>query len=152
MLHVTHCRMCLILVFVFATSVGCSERPLLRMPIHGTVTLDGKPLAAGDIVFEPKSGSPTRSGGLIQAGKFDVPVGDGPAPGIYAVAIFGGPVDPEAAAKFTGDAVRVTDPIYQKIREVVPNKYNIQTTLEVEVLAQGDNEFHFDLMSDKSKS
>ena len=150
MLHVTYCRMCLI--FVFATSVGCSERPLLRMPIRGTVTLDGKPLAAGDIVFEPKGGSPTRSGGLIQAGKFDVPVGDGPAPGIYAVAIFGGPVDPEAAAKFTGDAVRVTDPIYQKIREVVPNKYNIQTTLEVEVLAQGDNEFHFDLMSDKPKS
>jgi hypothetical protein len=45
------------------------------------VTLDGVPLASGHIVFEPKSGQPTQSGGMIYEGKFEVPETKGAAPG-----------------------------------------------------------------------
>jgi hypothetical protein len=139
-------------VLIVLSAGGCSSSPRYpRVPVTGTVTLDGKSLATGDITFEPRGNLPTRASGPIQAGTFAFSQENGPVPGRYAVAIFGGPVDPEAAAKFEGDAVRVTDPIYQKIREIVPRKYNIQTTLEVEVREAGGNEFHFDLLSDAPK-
>lgn len=138
-----------VICFILIFSIGCSGTPRYpRVPVTGTVTLDGKPLEKGDIVFEPKGNLPTRASGTIQAGQFNFIAENGPVPGRYAVAIFGGPVDPDAAAKFEGDVIRTTDPIYQKIREKVPDKYNVKTTLEVEVRADGGNDFTFDLRSD----
>ena len=130
-----------------AAIVGCggSDDPYSRVPISGTVKLDRQPLDKGYFIFEPKSGEPTQSGGMIQNGIFDVPRDKGPVPGIYSVAIFSGADDPAAkapAATAAGSAAAGS------LRgERVPRKFNIETILVREVTAEGENRFDFDLTS-----
>jgi hypothetical protein len=59
------------------------------VPISGTVTIDGKPLAHGSILFKPASGR-TAGGSLDSQGRYFLTCyekGDGTAPGEYVVAI-----------------------------------------------------------------
>jgi len=114
------------------------------------VTLDGVPLKSGHIVFEPKSGQPTQSGGMIYDGKFDVPVAHGAAPGLYTVAVYSG----EAAAP--DSRFEPGTPEYEAAAmktkstgERVPRNYNIETELTAEVTAEGENFFTFELVSKK---
>ena len=138
-----------ILAALAAFAAGCGGGDgYPRVPVSGTVTLDGQPLATGTITFEPKQPLPTQAGGKVVAGKFEIPKEAGPVPGEYAVAIFGGPVDPKAAAEFDGGAISRTDPRYEKLREVVPAKFNSSTTLSAQVRAGEPNSFQFDLRSD----
>jgi hypothetical protein len=132
---------------VLLTSVGCggSNDPYARVPISGTVKLDGEPLMRGYLVFEPKSGEPTQSGGMIQDGSFDVPIEKGPVPGTYSVAIFSGADDP--ATSGPGGTPDGSVPAGKLRGERVPRKFNIESTLVREVTADGENKFDFDLSS-----
>lgn len=116
-----------------------------RLPISGTVTLDGQPLMGGYIIFEPKSGQPTQSGGMIVSGAFDVPESAGAAPGTYSIAIYSGAEPP------TGNYQPGTPEYEAAARhapgERVPRKYNIDTTLTRDVKAGEENKFAFDLMT-----
>jgi len=134
----------LIACLVFAGCGGKSD-PYARVPITGTVTLDGKPLPKGYFILEPIGGQPTQSGGMIQNGTFNVPEQHGPVPGKYSVAIFSGADEtPTQLAPGTPEAEAAAK---KSQSERVPKKYNIQTTLVLEVTADGDNEFPFDLYS-----
>lgn len=116
-----------------------------RLPISGTVTLDGVPLKAGLVVFEPKSGQPTQSGGLIANGRFDVPESAGAAPGSYSVAIYAGAEPPKGNFE---PGTPEYEAAAQQVRGVqVPSRYNIDTTLSCEVKAGEENKFTFDLTS-----
>jgi hypothetical protein len=116
-----------------------------RVLISGTVKLDGQPLMKGYFIFEPKENQPTQSGGMIRDGKFDVPRESGPIPGKYSVAIFSGIDEPSGGAE---PGTPEGDAATKKIRgERVPKKFNINTTLIREVVADGRNEFDFDLSS-----
>jgi hypothetical protein len=131
-----------------ATMVGCggSNDPYSRVPISGTVKLDGQPLERGYFIFEPKNDEPTQSGGMISNGAFEVPREKGPVPGTYSVAIFSGADDPAAkapAATAAGSAAAGSS----RGGERVPRKFNIETTLVREVTADGENKFDFDLTS-----
>jgi hypothetical protein len=129
------------------SSVGCSgsRDPYSRVPISGTVKLDGEPLMRGYLIFEPKGGQPTQSGGMISEGKFDVEESKGPVPGQYSVAIFSGADDP-AGGVVAGTPEGET--AAKKARgERVPRKFNIETTLIREVTADKPNHFDFDLSS-----
>ncbi len=59
-----------------------------RLPVSGSVTLDGVPLANGEIIFVPISGTkgPTAAGEIL-AGKFKIPAAKGPIAGSYRVEI-----------------------------------------------------------------
>lgn len=119
-----------------------------RVPISGTVTLDGVPLKTGFVVFEPKSGQPTQSGGMIADGKFEVPAPHGAAPGTYSVAFYSG--DGEAPiTKYEPGTPEYEAVAMKAAGEQVPRKYNIDTKLTAEVTEDGDNFFPFELFRDK---
>ena len=76
----------LLLVGVLLMSCGCGSKPAL-VPASGTVTLEGKPLPAGRILFEPVGSDDLVSAvGDIQDGAFELfthEEGDGVQPGTY---------------------------------------------------------------------
>lgn len=92
-------------------------------PVSGTVTLDGKPLADGSIVFDTIDGKATPAGGGVKDGKFEFKS----SPGEKIVRI--------NSAKQT-DAV---DEYGSKISvELVGPEFNRKTTLKTTV-KQGEN-------------
>ena len=71
--------------------VGCGSKHSATVPVTGTVTLDGQPLAGVGVLFSPQStGRPahgmTDASGNFSLQTYDVP-GDGAIPGTYLVAI-----------------------------------------------------------------
>ncbi len=130
--------------------IGCSGKTddYPRVPFSGAVTLDGKPLVNGYIIFEPKGEIMTQSGGMIQDGKFDVPREDGAIPGLYSVGIFSGAETPTNRADVATPEGEIAA---RKNRgEIVPRKYNIDSILTAEIKAEATNVFQFDL-STKTK-
>jgi hypothetical protein len=121
-----------------------------RLPISGTVTLDGQPLAAGYLIFEPMNGQPTQSGGMIGQGKFDVPRKSGPIAGKYSVAIFSGAEAP--VGNFAPGTPEAESAVKKVTGERVPPRYNINTTLTVDVKQGDPNVFAFELSSKKQAS
>lgn len=128
-----------------ALSVGCGEPANKhgRIPFSGTVTLDGEPLAGGYLIFEPKAGQPTQSGGMIKDGKFDVPEKAGAAPGIYSVAIFSGAAP--LPTKYAPGTPEYEAAAMRAPGEQVPPKFNINSTLTADVKAGEENVFKFDV-------
>ena len=98
----------------------------------GTVTLDGKPVGLGSIVFKPVDPGVAAEGSMIQAGKFRV-VGKA---GKRRVEISASGPPPGTPDPPTGPVTFV---------EMIPDRYNTKTTLEVEVKERGPNAFTFDL-------
>lgn len=114
-----------------------------RVPVEGTVTLDGTPIGRGSIELHPQSTDGLMSGGTISDGKFTIAAAQGPKPGTYQVRIFASEdtasVDTEAAP---GDSSAT--PV---AKERVAAKYNTQSELEVEIPAGGTKELKFEVMS-----
>jgi hypothetical protein len=125
--------------------IGCGKTgdKYDRLPFTGTVTLDGQPLAAGYVIFEPKSGQPTQSGGMISEGKFDVPKKSGAVAGTYSVAVFSGADAP--SGKFAPGTPEAEAATKKVVGERVPRKYNIDSILTVEIAADKENVFPFEL-------
>jgi hypothetical protein len=141
-------RLSLLSAALALTALGCGGRSddYPREPISGTVTLDGKPIERGYITFEPKSGQPTQSGGMIEQGKYEVPVQSGAVPGAYSVAVFA------EAAKVAVNASPGTPEYEAAAKKVssgnpVPAKYNFNSILKAEVKAGEPNVFNFELTS-----
>lgn len=53
------------------SSAGCGEPKVERVPVMGTVFIDGKPLEGGTIRFVPKTGRPASST-ILSDGSFEV--------------------------------------------------------------------------------
>jgi hypothetical protein len=128
---------------------GCGGRDNRgRLPISGTVKLDGRPMTTGYIIFEPKSGQTMQSGGMIQPnGTFEVPAENGAAAGTYSVAIFSGAVKP--VNNFEPGTPEYEAASMRQPGEQVPAKYNVDSILTVEVKPDDKNEFKFDLSTKK---
>lgn len=120
------------LTLLIALSIGCGRSS--GVVSTGTVTLDGKPVAAGSIVFQPLEPRVAAEGAMIERGSFRI-VGkagkrrveisaSGPAPGT--------PDPPTGPVQFV---------------EMIPDRYNAKSTLMVEVKEGEANRFTFDLDS-----
>jgi hypothetical protein len=124
-----------------AVAIGCGHHGPRRVPIEGTVTLDAKPLAEGEIRFRSLSADTTVIvPAKIADGRFTVPEAGGPMPGKYRVEI-------EVAQK-TGRKVphpMLPERLIDEMTESLPTKYNYQSTLTAEVTAAGPNRFEFPL-------
>jgi hypothetical protein len=121
---------------------GCGDRGPRRVPVEGTVTFDGKPLAAGDIRFLSIPGTaPVVVGTEISEGRFLVPAKAGPLPGKYRVEI--------AVSRKTGRKVQnpMTEQMVDEIVESLPERYNCRSELTAEVTEAGPNGFDFALTS-----
>ncbi|HMO83901.1 MAG TPA: hypothetical protein PKC18_03165 [Lacipirellulaceae bacterium] len=110
--------------------------------------MDGRPLKSGYLVFEPRSGQATQSGGMIAEGKFDVPKKHGAEPGLYSVAIFAEGAVPATKAEPGTPEYEAALAASKGEQVVIPAKYNVTTQLTAEVKAGERNTFDFDLVTE----
>ena len=120
--------------------IGCGGDDIPRVEVRGEVTLDGEPLKTGAITFIPTGKGPS-AGTTIQDGAYVVDAAKGPSPGEYKVEI--------DSSQPTGKKVVGTDgeTMEDEYENVIPAKYNRQTTLKVVLEPDGDNEHNFPLKS-----
>jgi hypothetical protein len=121
---------------------GCGEEnPLGRRAVYGDVSYQGKPVDYGSIQFipvDPQRG--VSSGAMIEAGKYQIQESLGLPPGNYSVMVSSPDQSQQTKIEeVPGDARTLA-------AERIPAKYNLQTTLKVEVpKARGRYEANFDL-------
>jgi len=116
---------------MLALCAGCSrgDRPALA-PVHGKVTLNGKPLVHAMVVFHPTAGARESHGTTNEEGEYELN---------YLRETMGGAVG--------SNTVLITkhltpDPASQ----IIPARYNTASILICEVIPGGNN-FPFDLTS-----
>jgi len=111
---------------------GCSSSKPKTYPVSGTVNWNNVPLAEGHILFEPAEGGQPEPG-TIKDGTFSCRVPAGKFKVQIRASREQGEVNPAMGAR-----PRV---------QFIPARYNSNTILEVEVAAEGENHFPFDLKS-----
>ena len=115
-----------------------------RAAVTGTVTLDGEPLEAGTIVFEPIEGTQSPAAGApITKGAFEIARAGGPMAGTYRVKI--------NAPRKTGKKIVAGSPappgtLVDEVVEAVPARYNSASEERAEIRS-GTNKVKFDLQS-----
>ena len=106
--------------------------------VSGMVTLDGEALDNGAITFVPEDGNTPTAGAIIAEGKYHLEL----APGEKRVEI--------SATKVIGKRQvyegAADSPVVDNVQEIIPPKYNTQSTLIVSI-DQGENAHDFDLKS-----
>jgi hypothetical protein len=126
-----------VMFFVTIGVIGCGESdPLGRCAVSGKVVLAGQPLESGSISFEP-IGKGVAAGATITKGVYSIPAVNGLPPGSYVVRIsspVGGIEAPEVPGESNVLAV-----------EQIPNEFNTNSTLKVDVTKNGKNSFDFNI-------
>lgn len=135
-----------ILLSLLAAGCGGDVEGPLRVPVSGTVNVDGQPLESGVIRFIPDgaAGGPAASA-VITGGKYELTGTDGPVFGHHRVEIeatnhLDFAIDDEhayAAAVTAGQTPMASNPI--------PLIYNQRTTLEADVTDGDGHSFDYDL-------
>lgn len=119
---------CLLLTLVPLVS-GCGSDSG-TVPVTGKVTLDGVPLAEGDIIFRATDGTPSHAG-KIQNGAYSADV----SPGEKQVEIT---AYREVPGKFREDNPGERTPVREMY---IPEQYNRKSTLKIEVSRGGEENF-----------
>ncbi|HID75213.1 MAG TPA: carboxypeptidase regulatory-like domain-containing protein [Planctomycetaceae bacterium] len=152
-----------VLLVLTGMVLGCagSDRPE-TVPVSGTVTLNGQPLAGAHVVFTLKEGGELAkaTGTTDSQGKYQLSTfgeNDGAVPGSYVVTITktaGGmegseEMDAEDPSELYGEAMEAAargEEVTEGESEI-PAKYGDpqQSGLEATVTKGGPNEFNFDL-------
>jgi len=113
---------------VAITLTGCGPAGPRKIKISGTVTLDGSPLAEGNVVFIPLDPALGAAGGAIAAGGFTVETYPGPHRiEVYADKKESRPIGPDDPPElgFT-------------LTSLIPERYNKKTTLTFDVQSPQD--------------
>lgn len=133
---------CLIATVVGAAP-GCSQSTGPQtMRVWGDVTYDGRPIDEGTIDFiSPDGAAPAQ--GAIKDGRYDVPATSGPvADKTYVVQINSLKKTGKTIPNMMGDG----SPTMEISANVIPQKYNAQSTLTASVSADSSkNQFDFKL-------
>lgn len=132
-------------VAILIACVGCDSSPVRQ--VHGTVTLEGKPLETGEIAFRVASGSsgPT-AGATIENGDYAVPaVEQGLRVGnTYRVEI----------SSWVGQGRMAPDPNdpsgqRELLENIIPERYGANSEITIVISAdRSQNRFDFDLEED----
>lgn len=114
-------------VFVaLATLVGCGDRSPHLSTVTGTVTLDGVPIANGELTFRPVEAGVAPRAATVRDGHYRVEL----PPGRMLVEV-------HAAGPATGPPTRDMGPGFE---ELVPARYRgPESVLTIVVSADGDN-------------
>jgi hypothetical protein len=130
------CRRCFLAaaLIVAPLTVGCGAGDKVGQ-VQGQAIINGQPIAKGDIRFLPIDGGSKATGGLIEAGRFEVEV----PVGKQRVEIYSNVVD---------ETKTPPNPTPEQIvmKKLVPDRYNIESE-EVLDVKPGLNEPVFDLKS-----
>lgn len=119
-----------LLFAIVAMLPGCSSSHT-TYPVSGTVVLNGEPLAEGDIYFRSQDPAFGVDAGKVVAGRFSFRA----KPGTKIVEI-------RASREVPGQKTPMGGPLR---REYIPEPYNDNSKLEVEVSKDGKNEYEFKL-------
>src|SRR5262245_48558947 len=118
-----------LLVMSFA---GCGKTGPELAPVAGRITLDSKPLASADILFQPDGSKPPSAGRTDADGRYQL---------AYKRGVMGGTLG--------SNTVRITiSPDVVANPPNIPARYNNESELTKEVKS-GQNEFNFDLTTDE---
>lgn len=131
--------LCQILIGLLVCS-GCGKSGIDREAVSGAVTLDGKPLASGSILFTPEGVGPT-VGGEIENGQYNLSRAIGPSPGSYRVQI--------QSWQPAGRTIRdeATGTAGQDLVSIIPRRYNDRTELKATIEKGAPNNFDYALES-----
>jgi hypothetical protein len=131
---------------ILIAASGCGDKRKSVAPVSGIVTLDGKPLAGGSVIFQPAAAP-----GSTIAGKGSTAGCDDQ--GRYTLTT----IDGQPGAIVAEHRVRIYGPKNQKrpeddsgigetaSRDIVPLKYNYDTTLSFTVTSEGTDKADFTL-------
>jgi hypothetical protein len=123
------------LLLILFLVIGCSDKGAIKVvPIHGTVTQDGKPVEGAMVVLSPKSDENRSASGITDsAGNFEVltlgATENGAMPGEYAVLVSkhilvdaaGKEIPEQNDIAYNPNATATSPPIK---KAVLPKKYN----------------------------
>ena len=129
---------CFLLVGVLCwTLVGCQPSKPATVAVSGTVTWQGKPLPAGDVLFVAEDG-------------LDVPDHDRVKDGHYQLQVKPGKKKVEIYAERTSGQ---RDPVMGQVprQQYLPARYNTATQLRADVQAGKDKHFDFTLADEVTK-
>jgi hypothetical protein len=126
-------------IAVAAICSGCSDG---RLPIHGEVTFNGKPVDEGTISFEPADGNGPATGGQIVAGKYQLTGVAAPLPGKKIVRIS---AVRKTGRKVRGDSFSPAGATVDEVKRYIPDIYNARSTLSCEVADHGPKQIDFHL-------
>ena len=109
---------------------GC-DRGIERIPVAGTVTYKGEPVATGQVLFFPAEGTETpMSGALLIDGSYEANANGGVPAGTHTVKIRGFRYHPKVVESGqTPDTVDMND--FLPKEQFIPEKYNKQTELRI---------------------
>lgn len=129
------------------TTSGCGPRSD-RLQVSGAVTLDGAPLDGGTIRFTSVGAEKvTASGAMIRQGHYMVPQEHGLRPGTYHLEISAPDADaPKIIVRDTPGG-----PGIPTAPERIPPEYNSDSKKTIEVTADGDNVFDFEISGKPKK-
>ncbi len=122
------------------SGAGCSGRYPATVPVHGTVRMDGKPLAGGRIDFRPEEGR-LATAAIDPEGRYALTTfrpGDGAVPGTHRVTVTFGRETKQP----------IEEGIEQPIEWVVPQRYGDPATTPLRAdVSPGNDRIDFDLPS-----
>jgi hypothetical protein len=130
------CICWLLLTAVASFLIGCGPKEQ-KASVLGSVTLDGKPLASGQIRFSAADGQGVTAGASITDGKFTAVL----PPGEMKVEINAPKVVGKSKMYDTPDS-----PVVDVVKELLPPRYNAQTELTITV-QPGEQQRDFALKS-----
>lgn len=131
--------LCAFTLFLIVASTlpfaGCGSTGPETQPVSGTVTLDGKPVTQGEIVFRDAAGKTRSYGGRITAGKYEFES----SPGNKKVEI-------SAMREVPGkmDTSNPGESVPLRV-QYIPKNYNAASTLTAKV--SGSDPINFELKS-----
>jgi hypothetical protein len=136
-------RIFILSICFLVCAIGCqNSNPQNRQKIEGDVTLGGKPVASGNIEFEPIGDQKerTQSGALITNGRYSIPASSGLVAGEYKVRI-------SVMEEVAGSRVDNPDPMQSTVeyRDLAPPEFGNQTAQKVTVETGKKNKFDFNM-------
>jgi hypothetical protein len=131
----------MLIVASLATWTGCGND---RVPIHGLVTFNGKPIPEGTISLEPIDGNGPATGGMITAGKYDLVGNAAPTPGSKRVRITG---VFKTGRKIPGGPPFPPGTMVEEVAGNLPDVFGNGSTLSCDVSRDGTKQIDFNLKS-----
>src|SRR5438067_9986853 len=128
-------------VVVATTAIACHQPASQRGRVHGTVTVDGVPLAKGQIRILAVTEGGIGTVGEIVDGAYDIPPERGPTAGTYRIEI--------VSLKSTGRRVRDpdTNELVDELANVLPARYHSESTLRLVYELGPDKAYEFKLQT-----
>ena len=127
-----------LILFSTLALLGCGDSGPKRYQVEGMVTLDGKPLPDGEVIFFSTESGGTPDAGPIKDGKFSFQVFPGPK----RVEITAARPHPTKTIAGPSPGSRVP-----AMEQYLPKRYNTASELSVDVEPSGDRTYTFDLQS-----